>query len=134
MTLQSGKVSNKQARDLVDIRSKLMHIGCMESNFRRPFAQYVKKAHRPLQLAIEDQVEVVCESPYIGEAKVGDLSGIWVHKFRFSRQEYLLAYRPPKKDVPLEFLIIDFYQVGVHENFYADLKQYLRNEKSQGTP
>jgi hypothetical protein len=34
-------------------------------------------------------------------------------------------------DAPLEFLIIDFYQVGVHENFYAELKQYLRQEKAQ---
>jgi len=44
----------------------------------------------------------------------------------------LIAYRAPKKDAPLEFLIIDFYQVGVHENFYAELKQYLRQEKTQG--
>jgi hypothetical protein len=110
----------------------MMHIQIMMQNFKRPFAQYVKKAHKPLQLAIEDEVEVVCESPDIGEAKVGDLTGIRVHKFRFSRQEYLLAYRAPKKDTPLEFLIIDFYQVGVHENFYAELKQYLRQEKAQG--
>jgi hypothetical protein len=102
----------------------------MKSNFKRPFAQYVKKAHKPLQLAIQDEVEVVSETPKIGEAKVGDLAGIRVHKFRFSRQEYLIAYRAPTDDAPLEFLIIDFYQVGVHENFYAELKQYLRQEKS----
>ena len=102
----------------------------MKSNFKRPFAQYVKKAHKPLQLAIEDEVEVVCEAPQIGEAKAGDLAGIRVHKFRFSRQEYLIAYRAPTDDAPLEFLIIDFYQVGVHENFYAELKHYLRQEKS----
>jgi hypothetical protein len=104
----------------------------MKTNFKRPFAQYVKKAHKPLQLAIQDEVDVVCETPDIGEAKVGDLAGIRVHKFRFHRQEYLLAYRPPKKDAPLEFLIIDFYQVGVHENFYDDLKHYLRQDKSPG--
>ena len=102
----------------------------MKSNFKRPFAQYVKKAHKPLQLAIEDEVEVVCGAPQIGEAKVGDLAGIRVHKFRFSRQEYLIAYRAPNEEAPLEFLIIDFYQVGVHENFYAELKHYLRQEKS----
>ena len=104
----------------------------MQANYKRLFAQYVKKAHKPLQLAIEDEIEVVCETPDIGEAKVGDLVGIRVHKFRFSRQEYLLAYRATKKGTPLEFLIIDFYQVGVHENFYAELKQYLRHEKAQG--
>ena len=114
------------------MKSKMIHIRIMQTNFKRPFAQYVKKAPKPLQLAIEDEVEIVCETHDIGEAKVGDLTGIRVHKFRFNRQEYLLAYRPPKRDAPLEFLIIDFYQVGVHENFYADLKKYIRQEKAQG--
>ena len=104
----------------------------MRSNYKRPFAQYVKKAHKPLQLAIEDAVELVCESPEIGELKVGDLAGIRVYKFRFNRQEYLVAYRPPGKDSLLEFLIIDFYQMGSHENFYKELKQYLRQESSKG--
>jgi hypothetical protein len=45
----------------------------------------------------------------------------------------LIAYRAPKNDVPMEFLVIDFYQVGAHENFYAELKQYLQQEKSKGT-
>lgn len=106
----------------------------MKPNYKRPFAQYVKKAHKPLQLAIEDAVELVCDSPDIGEPKVGDLAGLRVYKFRFNRQEYLLAYRPPVEDLPLEFLIIDFYQVGSHENFYADLKHYLRQESNKGEP
>lgn len=96
--------------------------------------QYVKKAHKPLQLAIEDTVALVCDSPDIGELKVGDLAGIRVYKFRFNRQEYLVAYRTPVEDLPLEFLIIDFYQVGSHENFYADLKHYLRQESDKGEP
>lgn len=104
----------------------------MQTNFKRPFAQYIKKAHKPLRLAIEDEVEVVCKMPEIGELKVGDLAGIRVHTFRFNRQEYLMAYRPHSKDAPVEFLIIDFYQVGSHENFYDELKQYLRHEKSPG--
>ena len=48
----------------------MRHIRIMLANFKRPFAQYVKKAHKPLQLAIEDEVEVVCETPDVGEAKV----------------------------------------------------------------
>ncbi len=104
----------------------------MHANFKRPFTQYVKKAHKPLQLAIEDEVELVCEMPEVGELKVGDLAGIRVHKFSFNRQEYLMAYRPPVKNAPIEFLIIDFYQVGVHENFYKELKQYLRHERQTG--
>lgn len=104
----------------------------MKPSYKRPFAQYVKKAHKPLQLAIEDAVWFVCDSPDIGEPQVGDLAGIRVYKFRFNRQEYLVAYRAPVEDLPLEFLIIDFYQVGSHENFYADLKHYLRQESNKG--
>lgn len=48
------------------------------------------------------------------------------------RHWYLMAYRPPVKNAPIEFLIIDFYQVGVHENFYKELKQYLRHERQTG--
>ena len=114
------------------MKSTMTHNESMQTNFKRPFAQYVKKAHKPLQLAIEDEVALICTSPEIGEVKVGDLAGIRVHKFRFSRQEYLVAYRPSEKDMPMEFLIIDFYQVGSHENFYAELKDYLRQEKSKG--
>jgi len=43
-----------------------------------------------------------------------------------------MAYRPLAKNAPVEFLIIDFYQVGVHENFHDELKQYLRHEKPTG--
>jgi hypothetical protein len=106
----------------------------MKPNYKCPFAQYVKKAHKPLQLAIEDAVALVCNSPDIGEPKAGDLAGIRGYKFRFNRQEYLVAYRPPVDDLPLEFLIVDFYQVGSHENFYAELKHYLRQESNKGEP
>jgi len=105
----------------------------MQANYKRPFSQYVKKARKPLQLAIEDVVEEICGNPDIGEAKLGDLAGIWVYKFKFNRQEYLVAYRPPSRAqreqaARVELLIIDFYQVGSHENFYDTLKHYLREE------
>jgi mRNA-degrading endonuclease RelE of RelBE toxin-antitoxin system len=105
----------------------------MKSIYKSPFSRFVKKAHKPLQLAIEDAVDEVCDNPEIGEAKVGDLAGIWVCKFKFNRQEYLIAYRPPtlearRQGVEVELLIIDFYQVGSHENFYDDLKRYLKSE------
>lgn len=59
------------------------------------------------------------------------LAGILVHKF--NRHEYLIAYRPPVEGqfgntLLLEFLVIDFYQLGTHENFYDELKRYLREE------
>jgi hypothetical protein len=95
-------------------------------NYKSPFIRFVKKAHKPLQLAIEDAVDVVCDNPSIGEAKVQDLQGIFVHKWRFNRQEYLMAYK--KTSTGIDLLLIDFYQVGTHENFYDDLKKYLKDE------
>ena len=105
----------------------------MQKSYKSPFRQFVKKAHRPLRLAIEDEVDRVCENLGIGESKKGNLAGILVHKFKFNRREYLIAYRPTAHDpVPtgiaswFEFLVIDFYKVGTHENFYDELKRYLR--------
>lgn len=105
----------------------------MIKNYKSPFSRFVKKAHKPLQLAIEDAVDEVCADVTVGEAKVGDLAGIRVYKFKFNRQEYLMAYRPPAGGevvgpATIEWLIIDFYQVGLHENFYDDLKRYLKTE------
>lgn len=105
----------------------------MKPNYKPPFSKFVKKAHKPLQLAIEDAAEEICQNPDIGEAKVGDLASIWVYKFKFNRQEFLIAYRPPSPEArrqgeKVELLIIDFYQVGLHENFYDELKRYLKTE------
>ena len=105
----------------------------MKPNFKPPFSSFLKRQHKPFQLAIEDAVEDVCGSPHLGEPKAGDLHGIWVHKFKFNRQEYLIAYRPPTPEqqlttgVGMELLFIDFYQIGTHENFYDDLKNYLKS-------
>ncbi|TXC85528.1 type II toxin-antitoxin system RelE/ParE family toxin [Paraburkholderia azotifigens] len=105
----------------------------MKPNYKPPFVSFVKKQHKPLQLAIEDAVETICDDPDVGESKTGDLAGIWVYKFKHKRQEYLVAYRPPTdaemkaEGVDVELLLIDFYQVGSHENFYATLKKYLKS-------
>lgn len=103
----------------------------MHASYKRPFSQFIKKARKPLQLAIEDAVEAICANPELGEIKSGDLAGIRVYKFRFNRQEYLVAYRPLSKaergkGKTVVFLAIDFYLVGSHENFYATLKRYLK--------
>ncbi|MDD5028838.1 MAG: type II toxin-antitoxin system RelE/ParE family toxin [Rhodoferax sp.] len=55
---------------------------------------FFNPGNKPLPLVIEDEVDAVCDDPEIGELKVGDLAGIRVHKFRFSRQEYLIRENP----------------------------------------
>ncbi|MEO8408220.1 MAG: type II toxin-antitoxin system RelE/ParE family toxin [Oxalobacteraceae bacterium] len=110
-------------------------------NYKKPFSTFVKKQHKPFQAVIEDEVASVCDKPDIGEAKTGDLTGIYVHKFKHKNQEYLMAYHVPIEPVGAaasqgekdafqqrtsDFLFIDFYKLGTHENFYDDLKTYLR--------
>ena len=67
---------------------------------------------------IEDKIAI---NPLIGEEKKIDLKGIHIHKFKLLDQQILLAYQvdEDKKEVI-------FVAVGGHENFYRDLKNYLK--------
>ncbi|WP_216190887.1 type II toxin-antitoxin system RelE/ParE family toxin [Polynucleobacter sp. AP-RePozz3-80-G7] len=54
----------------------------MRTTYKKSFAQFVKKASRPLQLTIEMRIAEVCDNPRIGQQKLGDLQGVFVYKFR----------------------------------------------------
>ena len=83
------------------------------------FKKYVKKLPRHLQQVILDQVEDILENPGIGGLKKGDLADFRVHKFTMNRQLTLMAYKTTDGFIAL-------YQVGPHENFYNNLKKYLK--------
>ena len=91
----------------------------MEIFYKPPFRKFVKKQTRPFQLVIEDEVEEVVANPGIGNSKKGDLSGFRAHKFAFKTQKFLIAYRVMEDDIL-------FYMIGPHENFYRELKRYLK--------
>lgn len=91
----------------------------MDIFYKSPFKKFVKKQTRPFQLVIEDETEKIINNPEIGEMKKGDLAGFRVHKFAFQKHEYLVAYK-------LQDNIIVFYMICTHENFYRDLKRYLK--------
>ena len=98
----------------------------MKTSYKRAFVQFVKKASRPFQLEIEMRVTEVCNNPRIGEQKLGDLHGVFIYKFRFNKQEYLMAYQFDMYQSQSKVTWIDFYQIGSHENFYAQLKKSIR--------
>ena len=79
----------------------------------------MKKQTRPFQLVIEDETEKIADTPGTGEAKKGDLAGFKVHKFVFQKIEYLIAYKKRGNEVV-------FYMIGTHENFYKELKRYMK--------
>ena len=91
----------------------------MRPFYKPPFKKYVKKQPRPFQLIIEDEIDKISKNTAIGEEKSGDLSGFRVHKFTFRRQEYLIAYKEERSSVTV-------YMIDTHENFYKDLKRYVR--------
>ncbi len=80
---------------------------------------YDKKLPHHFQQVILDAVEDVLANPDAGELKEGDLAGFRVHKFTMVRQLTLMAYKVEKDSLVL-------YQVGPHENFYKNLKKYLK--------
>lgn len=46
------------------------------------FAKASKKLHEPQKRELDIAIKLVGQDPAIGEAKVGDLHGIYVYKFR----------------------------------------------------
>ena len=83
------------------------------------FKRFIKKLPRHFQQVVLDAVEDVLADLEVGELKKGDLEGFRVYKFIMVRQLTLMAYK-------LENDSLVLYQVGPHENFYRNLKKYLR--------
>jgi mRNA-degrading endonuclease RelE of RelBE toxin-antitoxin system len=81
------------------------------------FAKQKKKVKNNQIKELDRAVQEIVKHPEIGERKIGDLADIWVYKFRMVKQEHLLAYQ---WDSEKRILIA----LGVHENFYRDLKKY----------
>jgi mRNA interferase RelE/StbE len=81
------------------------------------FERTVKKLHQQQKAALDEAVHAIAATPDIGEAKVGDLLGVQIYKFKMINQLCLLAYRV------LNPQAIKLLMVGPHENFYRDLKR-----------
>ena len=80
------------------------------------FARTYKKLHLPQKKDVDRAVEVIVSNPLVGDAKRGDLSGVYVYKFKSQTQLLLLAY---EFDPRTRHLLL----LGTHENFYRDLKR-----------
>jgi len=81
------------------------------------FDRSVKKLHAEEKKALDDAVRAVIADSDAGELKKGDLAGLRVYKYRFNREQMLLAYAANKVE---QVIILIAY--GTHENFYRDLK------------
>jgi mRNA-degrading endonuclease YafQ of YafQ-DinJ toxin-antitoxin module len=85
----------------------------------RLFQNQKKKLKKNQIEDLDKAIKSLLKNPKLGKQKSGNLSGAWVYEFSMLNQQYLLAYSWDEKSRTLVAL-------GVHENFYRDLKRSIR--------
>ena len=83
------------------------------------FARQNKKLNKKQIKDLDKAINVIIKNPKAAERKKSDLSSVWAYKFRMINQLNLLAYEWVVKSIILIAL-------GVHENFYRDIKKYIK--------
>ena len=80
------------------------------------FKRAYKRLHPNQKADVDDAVANIVRDPTLGEAKKGDLAGVFVRKFKSNGLLTLLAY---EYDPGTRMLLL----LDSHENFYQDLKR-----------
>ncbi len=94
-----------------------------EVRFLPPAAKFIKKLKdKKLKNLYQAAVDKIREDYTIGEAKTGDLSGIYGYDIYYNKINYELAYTVEY----LENVVVVVIMAGTRENFYDQLKQYMR--------
>jgi len=82
------------------------------------FKRAIKRLHKQHKKELDDTVRAIIQTPSIGEAKIGNLTGVRVYKFKMNKQLTLLAYEYLEVENVIKLLTL-----GTHENFYRNLKR-----------
>lgn len=91
--------------------------------FLPPAAKFIKKLKdKKLKMLYQEAVDKIRRDHTVGEAKTGDLSGVYGYDIYYNRTNYELAYTVEY----LEDKVIIVIMAGTRENFYNQLKQYMR--------
>ncbi|MCM1543657.1 MAG: type II toxin-antitoxin system RelE/ParE family toxin [Blautia sp.] len=94
-----------------------------EVRFLPPAAKYIRKLKdKKLKRLYQEAVDKIREDYTIGEAKTGDLSGVYGYDIYYNKTNYELAYTVEY----LEDAVVVVIMAGTRENFYDQLKQYMR--------
>jgi len=87
-------------------------------------ARYFKKLKdKILKEKFQQEIEAVLADPSIGEAKTGDLAGVFCCNIHHQKNNYELAYTLVEQDGEVVVIIL----AGTRENFYEELKRYMKN-------
>ena len=79
------------------------------------FSRLYKKLSKHQLSALHDVMDVVLKNPKTGTKKVGDLSTLFVYKFKIGKEEWLLGYTFNANNV------LTWHAIGQHQNFYRDV-------------
>ena len=91
--------------------------------FLPPAAKYLKKLKdKKLKKLYQEAIDEICEDYTVGEAKTGDLSGIYGYDIYYNKTNYELAYRVECVDNEVIVVIM----AGTRENIYDELKRYIK--------
>lgn len=94
-----------------------------EVRFLPPAAKFLKKLKdKKLKMMYREAIDRIREDHTAGEAKKGDLSGVYGYDIYYNKTNYELAYTVEY----VEDKIIVVIMAGTRENFYEQLKQYMR--------
>ena len=96
-----------------------------EVRFLPPVAKFIKKLKdKKLKTLYQEAIDKIREDHTVGEAKTGDLSGVYGYDIYYNKTNFELAYTVEY----VEDKIIIVIMAGTRENFYQQLKLYMKNK------
>lgn len=99
-----------------------------EVKFLPPAAKFLKKLKdKKLKALYQETIDKICEDHLAGELKTGDLAGVYGYDIYYNKTNYELTYTVEY----VEDKVIVVIMAGTRENFYDQLKQYMKNTKFQ---
>ncbi|KXG76725.1 type II toxin-antitoxin system RelE/ParE family toxin [Thermotalea metallivorans] len=93
-------------------------------DFLPPAEKYFKKLKdKNLKRKFQEAIMKIRENPYIGEAKRGDLAGIYGYDVYYNRTNYEIAYTITEVNGNIIIVIM----AGTRENFWNTIKKYINS-------
>jgi mRNA interferase RelE/StbE len=83
---------------------------------------FKKLKERPLKETYKTALLKLSENPYIGQPKRGDLAGIYGFDVKYKGINYEIAYTINEVNGKKIIVLL----AGTRENFYEQLKQYIK--------
>lgn len=95
-----------------------------EVRFLPPAARFIKKLKdKKLKALYQEAIDKICADHAIGQAKTGDLTGVYGYDIYYNKTNYELAYTVEYQDGKIIVVVM----AGTRENFYEELKRYMKD-------